>query len=57
MSLDPSLKPKGGAFGHRNVLTRAERLAKLIKDGKHEQDASPLGLRKVANRKIGAAKK
>ena len=52
MSLDPSLKPKGGNFGHRNVLTRAERLAKLSKQGEHKAGDNPLGLRKVANRKL-----
>ncbi len=56
MSLDPSLKPRGGNFGHRNVLTRAERIAKLKAEGKFDPakpDAKATGLPKVTNRKLG----
>ena len=61
MSLDSSLKTGGGLAGHRNVLTRAERIAKLQELGEFKDDQSnALGLRKVGNRKVvagGKAKK
>jgi small basic protein (TIGR04137 family) len=50
MSLDSSLKTAGGLTRHRNVLTRTERIEKLIQSGKFDDD--PLGLPKVGNRKI-----
>jgi small basic protein (TIGR04137 family) len=60
MSLDPSLKTGGSLAGHRNVLTRAERIAKLKANGEFKDDSNALGLRKVGNRKVlagGKAKK
>lgn len=58
MSLDPSLKIGGGLAGHRNVLTRAERIAKLQQLGEFKkEDSSALGLRKVGNRKVVAGGK
>lgn len=58
MSLDPSLKTGGGLAGHRNVLTRAERIAKLQQLGEFEgEESSALGLRKVGNRKVVAGGK
>ena len=58
MSLDSSLKIGGGLAGHRNVLTRAERIAKLQQLGEFKkEDGSALGLRKVANRKVVAGGK
>ncbi|MEM6259111.1 MAG: small basic protein [Planctomycetota bacterium] len=58
MSLDPSLKVGGGLAGHRNVLTRAERIAKLQQLGEFKDEASSaLGLRKVGNRKVVAGGK
>ncbi|MGB0766648.1 MAG: small basic protein [Phycisphaeraceae bacterium] len=58
MSLDPSLKIGGGLAGHRNVLTRAERIAKLKELGEFEDsDSNALGLRKVGNRKVVAGGK
>ncbi len=58
MSLDPSLKPRGGNFGHKNVLTRAERIEKLKSLGKFEPGkTNALGLPKVSNRKLVTAKK
>jgi len=59
MSLHRSLKTKSGALNqHRNVLTRAERIAKLTEEerfevGKH----NALGLVKVRSIKIAAGKK
>ena len=53
MSLDRSLKSGAGLERHRNVLSRAERIQRLATRGQFdlEQD-SPLGLPKVANRKV-----
>ena len=58
MSLDRSLKSAGSLSAHRNVLTRAERISKLKERGKFDEVAgSPLGLPKVANRKVTAGAK
>ncbi|MCC7146357.1 MAG: small basic protein [Phycisphaeraceae bacterium] len=55
MSIDRSLRVGGGLTRHRNVLTRAERITKLAGGGKFDQQAGcPLGLPKVANRKVVA---
>lgn len=57
MSLDASLKSGGGLSRHRNVLTRAERVAQLAAKGEFNMDNdSPLGIRKVANRKLVTGK-
>ena len=59
MSLHPSLKTKpSGLNQHRNVLTRAERIEKLADEDKFEKDStSPMGLPKVASRKVKIAGK
>jgi small basic protein (TIGR04137 family) len=59
MSLDRSLKTKPAALNqHRNVLTRAERIARLADEGRFDWAGnSPFSLVKVANRKVAAAKK
>ncbi|MEM1010980.1 MAG: small basic protein [Planctomycetota bacterium] len=58
MSLHTSLKAAGGLSRHRNVLTKAERLAKLIANGKVDKDDPyVLGLPKTANRKLVVGKK
>ena len=58
MSIDPSLRIKGALRRHRNVLSRAERLEKLIEEEKWtEEDGSVLGLPKVAHRKSHAGRK
>ena len=59
MSLHRSLKTQPAALNqHRNVLTRAERILRLMEEGRFTSGAdSPLGLVKVASRKIVAAKK
>ena len=57
MSLDSSLKSGGGLSRHRNVLTRAERVARLAKtDGFNMEKDNPLGIRKVGNRKLVTGK-
>jgi small basic protein (TIGR04137 family) len=58
MSIDPSLRFKGALKRHRNVLSRAERIEKLIEEEKWtEEEDSVLGLPKVAHRKSHAGRK
>ncbi len=59
MSLHRSLKTKPAALNqHRNVLTRAERIARLTELEQFTKgENSPLGLVKVANRQVVAGKK
>ena len=59
MSLHRSLKTKPSALDqHRNVLTRAERIARLSEEEKFDpENDSPLGLVKVGNRQIVTKKK
>jgi small basic protein (TIGR04137 family) len=58
MSIDPSLRTKGALKRHRNVLTRAERIEKLIEEEKWTEEEGPvLGLPKVAHRKSHAGRK
>jgi small basic protein (TIGR04137 family) len=58
MSIDRSLKVTSGLSSHRNVLTRAERVEKLLGQGKFDQQTGdPLGLPKVGNRKTTLGKK
>ncbi len=54
MSLHRSLKTKpAGLNQHRNVLTRAERVEKLVsQDNFDESSDSPIGLPKVGSRKM-----
>jgi len=53
MSLDRSLKGGGRLSKHRNVLTRAERIAHLNETGKFDMESdNPIGIVKVANRKV-----
>ena len=56
MSLDRSLKSANALIRHRNVLTRAERLAKLTEQEKWNDTKSVYGLPKVAHRKMAAVK-
>lgn len=57
MSLDASLKSGGGLSRHRNVLTRAERVAALVEKGEFDLEKdNPLGIRKVGNRKLVTGK-
>ena len=59
MSVDRSLKGSGGLTRHRNVLTRAERLAKLEDDGRWvEGESTILGMPKVTSvKQVGGKKK
>jgi small basic protein (TIGR04137 family) len=57
MSLDKSLKTSGATSMHRNVLTRAERIAKLKEEMQWTDDMSAHGLVKVSHRKIKVGSK
>lgn len=57
MSRDRSLKSTGMLKRHRNVLTRAERIEWLKELGGWTEKSSPLGLPKVAHRKVAVGKK
>jgi small basic protein (TIGR04137 family) len=57
MTIDKSLRIRAGAIRNRNVLTRAERLAKL-QDAERWQEGDPvLGMPKVRVQKISLKKK
>jgi small basic protein (TIGR04137 family) len=57
MSLDKSLKRKGGMGRQRSVLTRAERIAKMEENRKWVEGSSPFGLPKTRVQKIVLKKK
>lgn len=57
MSLHKSLKSKDTLRRHRNVLTRPERVEKLMELGHWDEGRSPLHLPKVAHRKVAVGKK
>jgi len=59
MSMDRSLKTKAGLSRHRNVLSRAERLAVLTAAERWSDSKSVFGLPKVSHRKstLGTKKK
>lgn len=58
MSMHRSLKTASSLSRHRNVLSRSERVLKLSESGKFKmEDGDPLGLPKVAHRKVTAGGK
>jgi small basic protein (TIGR04137 family) len=57
MSIDKSLKRKGGMTKQRCVLTRAERIAKMMENGRWADGQSPFGLPKTRVQKIVLKKK
>ncbi|MCH8251518.1 MAG: small basic protein [Planctomycetes bacterium] len=57
MSLDKSLKSASTLGRHRNVLTRAERIASLQETGLWTDESRPIGLPKVAHRMVSVGKK
>ena len=57
MSIDKSLKRKGGMSKQRCVLTRAERIAKMMEGGGFAADRSPYGLPKTRVQKVMLKKK
>ena len=53
MSIHSSLKTASGLNRHRNVLNRAERIAKMAEKDKFDMaSGDPLGLPKTSHRKI-----
>ena len=57
MSIHPSLRGASNLVGERSVFTRIERIQKLVREGKLEEDGSPFGLPKVRTRiKVKTAK-
>ena len=57
MTIDKSLRVKAGAIKNRNVLTRAERVARLQESERWTEGQSVLGLPKVRVIKLALKKK
>ena len=57
MTIDKSLKIKAGSIKNRNVLTRAERLQRLLDEDRWSEGDSVLGLPKVRVQKLQLKKK
>ena len=57
MSMDRSLKSKASLSRHRNVLSRAERIKLLTDQEKFKPGDRPIGLPKVAHRKVAVGGK
>ncbi len=57
MTMDRSLKVQAGAIKTRNVLTRAERVARLKELDRFDEDASIVGMPKVRVVKVSLKKK
>jgi small basic protein (TIGR04137 family) len=58
MTMDRSLKTRGGLKGRRSVLTRAERIAKMEEEGKFDMESgSAFGLPKMRTIVAKVAKK
>ena len=57
MTMDRSLRVQAGAIKARNVLTRAERIARLKELDRFDEDASVVGMPKVRVVKVSLKKK
>lgn len=57
MSIDKSLKRKGGMTRTRCVMTRNERILKMMEDGKWVDGMSPFGIPKTRVQKVMLKKK
>src|SRR5437588_12821535 len=57
MSMDKSLKRKGGMARNRCVLKRSERILKMLEEGKFPDGRSPFGLPKTRVQKVVLKKK
>ena len=57
MSIDKSLKRKGGMSRVRCVMKRSERILKMMEDGKWNDGQSPFGLPKTRVVKVALKKK
>jgi len=57
MTLDRSLKVSRGLISNRSVLSRAERIEKLIREDRWSEEMSPVHLPKVRVQKLSMKKK
>ncbi|WP_085980616.1 small basic protein [Novipirellula maiorica] len=57
MTMDRSLKVQAGAIKSRNVLTRAERIARLTELDRFDPEASIVGMAKVRVPKVSLKRK
>ena len=57
MTMDPSLRVQAGAIKTRNVLTRAERVARLQELDRFDEEASVVGMPKVRVMKVSLKRK
>lgn len=57
MTMDRSLRVQAGAIKARNVLTRAERIARLKELDRFDEEASVVGMPKVRVMKVSLKKK
>ena len=57
MTIDKSLKIKSGAAKQRNVLTRSERLARLVATERWQEGDPVYGMPKVRVQKVAMKKK
>ncbi|MGC6445575.1 MAG: small basic protein [Rubripirellula sp.] len=55
--MDPSLRVQAGAIKTRNVLTRAERVARLQELDRFDEEASVVGMPKVRVMKVSLKRK
>jgi len=57
MTIDKSLKVRSGLVRNRSVLTRAERIEKLVQADRWKEGDPPVGLQKVRVQKLTLKKK
>ena len=57
MSIDKSLKRKSGMNTNRSVLTRTERILKMLESGTFPDGQSPFGIPKTRVQKVVLKKK
>ena len=57
MTMDQSLRVKAGAIKNRNVMTRAERVARMKELGKFDENESIVGMPKVRVVKVSLKRK
>ncbi|MCA9163375.1 MAG: small basic protein [Planctomycetales bacterium] len=57
MTIDKSLRVRAGMIRNRNVLTRAERIEKLVQNDRFGEGDDVLGLPKVRVQKLSLKKK
>ena len=57
MTMDQSLRVKAGAIKNRNVMTRAERVARMKELGKFDENNSVVGMPKVRVVKVSLKRK